>query len=376
MKERIIISGGGTGGHIYPAIAIARAIKEISPDSEILFVGAEGKIEMEKVPAAGFRIIGLPVRGFVRKVSVKNVAIAVKLLRSLYRARDIMRTFKPDLVLGVGGYASGPMMRTAIKMGIPCAIQEQNSFPGMTNRMVAKHTEKIFVAFNNMDRYFPEEKICLTGNPVRQDLTELNASREEAVRHFGLEPHKPVILLLGGSGGAKQMNFSIINKLPMLSQLTDIQLIWQTGKAYHEWAMQSIGDIKPPHICVFPFIERMDMAYRAANVVISRAGAGTIAELCLTSRPAILVPSPNVAGDHQMKNCLDLTSCGAALLIPDDEAPERLLSEAVALARDTSRQNALAQEIGKMARPDAANHIARELLELISIKKQSKEQAP
>ncbi|MFO7790910.1 MAG: undecaprenyldiphospho-muramoylpentapeptide beta-N-acetylglucosaminyltransferase [Bacteroidota bacterium] len=363
MKHKIIISGGGTGGHIYPAISIANAIREINPDTEILFVGAEGRMEMEKVPAAGYDIIGLPVIGLQRKLSYKLFTFASKLIRSLVKSGKIIKSFSPDVVVGVGGYASGPLLRKATKKGIPCLIQEQNSFPGITNKMLAKSVQKICVAYHGMDKWFPKDKIVFTGNPVRQDITKIKPKAKEAVDYFGLVADKPVVLAVGGSQGARTINRALAKDCEKF-QAAGIQLLWQTGKYGVQLAKEAITPgIK--NVKSFEFIYKMDYAFSVADVVISRAGAGTISELCLVQKPSVLVPSPNVAEDHQYKNALALAEKNAAELVKDDEAEEILADVAIALVKDDNKQHVFAENIKQFAKPQAANQIANEVLKLI-----------
>lgn len=368
MKEelRIIISGGGTGGHIFPAVSIANAIKELYPDAKILFVGAEGRMEMQRVPDAGYEIIGLPVAGFDRKRLWKNFAVLVKLARSQWKARSIIKKFRPQVAVGVGGYASGPTLKMAGMMGVPTLIQEQNSYAGVTNKLLAKKAQKICVAYDGMEKFFPAEKILLTGNPVRQNLLETSQSREEAIRTFGLDPEKKTILILGGSLGARTINNTLIAGLQTLKETTDVQFIWQTGKFYHQQVTEAIrasGTI--PNLYVTDFIKEMATAYAAADLVISRAGAGSISEFCLLGKPVILVPSPNVAEDHQTKNALALVNKGAARYVKDAEAETKLLAVAMETIADAEKLKDLSHEITKLALPDSANVIAKEVVKLI-----------
>ncbi len=361
MAIKVIISGGGTGGHIFPAISIANAIRALKPDADILFVGAEGKMEMEKVPAAGYRIEGLPVAGFQRKLTFKNVTFFYKLVASLLKARKIIRQFKPDVVVGVGGYASGPLLRQATSAGIPSLIQEQNSFPGVTNRILSGKVDKICVAYAGMERFFPASKIVFTGNPVRQDLLK-PVDREEAARFFGLEASKPVILVIGGSLGARSINNGIAEALGDLKP--DVQLIWQTGKLYHAEMLERVKALALPNLRVFDFIQRMDLAFGLADVVISRAGASSISELAVLGKAAIFVPSPNVSEDHQTKNAQAMVGEGAALMVLDAQA-NSLIGVAQDLLQEGGKASLLAQRIRDFARPDAARDIALEVLQLI-----------
>ena len=375
-KPRIIISGGGTGGHIFPAVSIANAIKELRPDAEILFVGAEGRMEMQRVPDAGYKIIGLPVAGFDRKHLWKNFAVLVKLARSQWKARNIIKQFRPQVAVGVGGYASGPTLKTAGMMGVPTLIQEQNSYAGVTNKLLAKKACKICVAYEGMEKFFPAEKIIMTGNPVRQNLLGQSISREEAVRYLDLDPAKKTILILGGSLGARTINQTLTAGLDIIRKNPDIQFIWQTGKIYIEQVRDAIttttGEaVHHPHISALPnlyvtdFIKDMANAYAAADLVISRAGAGSISEFCLLHKPVILVPSPNVAEDHQTKNALALVDKDAAIYVKDAEAKEKLLSVALETVKDNEKLKALSNNIAKLALPDSATVIAKEVLKLI-----------
>ena len=375
-KPRIIISGGGTGGHIFPAVSIANAIKELRPDAEILFVGAEGRMEMQRVPDAGYKIIGLPVAGFDRKHLWKNFAVLVQLARSQWKARNIIKQFRPQVAVGVGGYASGPTLKTAGMMGVPTLIQEQNSYAGVTNKLLAKKACKICVAYEGMEKFFPAEKIIMTGNPVRQNLLGHSISREEAVRYLDLDPAKKTILILGGSLGARTINQTLTAGLDIIRKNPDIQFIWQTGKIYIEQVRDAIttttGEaVHHPHISALPnlyvtdFIKDMANAYAAADLVISRAGAGSISEFCLLHKPVILVPSPNVAEDHQTKNALALVDKDAAIYVKDAEAKEKLLSVALETVKDNEKLKALSNNIAKLALPDSATVIAKEVLKLI-----------
>ena len=375
-KPRIIISGGGTGGHIFPAVSIANAIKELCPDAEILFVGAEGRMEMQRVPDAGYKIIGLPVAGFDRKHLWKNFAVLVKLARSQWKARNIIKQFRPQVAVGVGGYASGPTLKTAGMMGVPTLIQEQNSYAGVTNKLLAKKACKICVAYEGMEKFFPAEKIIMTGNPVRQNLLGHSISREEAVRYFDLDPAKKTILILGGSLGARTINQTLTAGLDIIRKNPDIQFIWQTGKIYIEQVRDAIttttGEaVHHPHISALPnlyvtdFIKDMANAYAAADLVISRAGAGSISEFCLLHKPVILVPSPNVAEDHQTKNALALVDKDAAIYVKDAKAKEKLLAVALETVKDNEKLKALSNNIAKLALPDSATVIAKEVLKLI-----------
>lgn len=362
---KVIVSGGGTGGHIFPAIAIAGALREIDPTVELLFVGAEGKMEMEKVPAAGYDIVGLPVAGFHRQLNLRNIGrnllFPFKLLSSLVKAGRVLADFKPDICVGVGGYASGPVLYRAARKGIPCLIQEQNSFPGVTNKMLAGRAAKICVAYPNMERFFPKEKIVLTGNPVRQSLTAA-VTRSEAAQEFHLDAARPVVLVIGGSLGARSINEGIMASLHDLP--TSAQLLWQTGGLYFEELSRRFAQQPRPGVVVVDFIKRMDLAYALADVVISRAGAGSISELALLGKAAILVPSPNVSEDHQTKNARALATQKAAILVPDNEA-DQLLKVCARTLADQRTLAELRDNIVSFARPNAAADIARELITLV-----------
>lgn len=365
MGLRLIVSGGGTGGHIFPAISIAQAVKVADPDAEILFVGAEGRMEMEKVPAAGFKIVGLPVVGIQRKLTLKNLTVPIKFYRSLRIARKIIREFKPNVVVGVGGYASGPTLYAASRMGIPTLIQEQNSFAGITNRMLAKKARKICVAYEGMEKFFPKQKILLTGNPVRADLNreKVDELKGEAIPFFNLDSAKPTILVLGGSLGAKTVNRSIERSLDMLIH-SEVQVIWQTGKSYFFDAKRVLSSYNLPNVKAYDFIYRMDLAFAAADLVVSRAGAGTISELCLVGKPCILIPSPNVAEDHQTKNAMSLVSRNAAVMVADDDSAKLLMPRAIELVRDSNRLAELKKNIFALALPNSAATIAQEVINL------------
>ena len=364
---KIIVSGGGTGGHIFPAIAIANAIKALRPDAEFLFVGAKGKMEMEKVPAAGYKIEGLWISGFQRKITISNLAFPIKLIRSLLQARKILRKFKPTAVIGTGGFASGPMLQAAARKGVVTVIQEQNSYPGITNKILSKNVDRICVAYSGMEKYFPKEKILLTGNPVRQDILSSDGKRARGLETFGLSADKKIILVIGGSLGARTINESIITCLEAFEK-NNIQLLWQTGKGFHETAKNAVIKFEGKGIKAFDFIQKMDYAYSVADVVISRAGASSISELCLVKKPCILIPSPNVAEDHQTKNAMALVTHNAAILIKDTEAREKLCKETLALINDVERCNKLSENIGRLAFKDSANVIANEVLNLINRK--------
>jgi UDP-N-acetylglucosamine--N-acetylmuramyl-(pentapeptide) pyrophosphoryl-undecaprenol N-acetylglucosamine transferase len=366
MKQnpKIIISGGGTGGHIFPAISIANALKTKLPKAEILFVGAEGRMEMERVPAAGYNIVGLPIMGFDRKNLLKNISVIFHLLRSLLKAKKVIQNFKPDIAVGVGGYASGPTLRAANWAKIPTVLQEQNSYAGVTNKLLAKKAARICVAYEGMERFFPKENIVLTGNPVRQDLTLTEDKKNEAYQFFGFSPNKKTLLIVGGSLGARTINQSVINYLKELSEST-IQVIWQTGKFYIENANKATEPFISPNLVVTDFVSRMDLAYAIADLVISRAGASSISELCLLKKPVILVPSPNVSEDHQTHNALALASNDAALMITDADARKQLIPVALDLINNEEKLNDLAINIEKLAQKDSANRIADEIIKLI-----------
>ena len=360
---RVIISGGGTGGHIFPAVSIANAVKAMRPDANILFVGALGRMEMQRVPAAGYEIKGLPICGFDRKNLLKNVKVLYKIWKSQRMAKKIIKDFRPQVAVGVGGYASGPTLNKAAAMGIPCLIQEQNSYAGVTNKLLAKKAEKICVAYEGMERFFPAEKIILTGNPVRQALLDTTITREDAVRSFGLDPEKKTILLVGGSLGARTINESMLRHLDLIKD-SGLQFIWQTGKYYSAEIAERLKGQDLPNLKVTDFITDMGSAYRAADLVISRAGASSISEFCLIGKPVILVPSPNVAEDHQTKNALALSTRDAAIYIKDAEAPEILLQTAIDTVNDDAKLKSLSENVLKLALPDSANIIAKEVINL------------
>lgn len=361
---RIIISGGGTGGHIFPAISIANAIKAKHPDAQILFVGALGRMEMQRVPAAGYEIKGLPICGFDRKHLLKNIVVLFKIWKSQHMAKKIIKDFKPMAAVGVGGYASGPTLNQCAAMGIPCLIQEQNSYAGVTNKLLAKKASKICVAYEGMDRFFPADKIIMTGNPVRQNVLQTDITKEEARKAFGLEPDKKTILVVGGSLGARTVNESIINHLDIVEN-ADVQIIWQTGKYYNKAIMDTLAQHKPiKNLKVMDFISDMGAAYRAADLVISRAGASSISEFCLIGKPVILVPSPNVAEDHQTKNALALVNKDAALYVKDIEAPDTLLNTALKTVNDEAKLASLSENIKKLGLKNSADVIADEVIKL------------
>lgn len=364
---KIIISGGGTGGHIFPAIAIANALKSISPQCEILFVGAIGRMEMEKVPAAGYKIVGLNISGIQRGSILKNLGLPFKVIASVRSAMKLIADFKPDAVVGVGGYASGPLLYAASLKKIPYLIQEQNSYAGITNKFLGKNASKICVAFDGMEQFFPAEKILKTGNPVRKDVVDIKGKHHAGAELLKLDPLKKTILVTGGSLGAGTLNKSIEKHLPeIIAQ--DVQVVWQTGKYYYNSIMERLGAAYHPNVCVLAFLNKMDLAYAAADVIISRAGAGTIAELCLIAKPVILVPSPNVAEDHQTKNAMALVKNDAAILIKDSAAEDTLVVEALKLLKNKERCETLSQNIGNMALAEADVIIAEEVLKLVKAK--------
>lgn len=361
---RIIISGGGTGGHIFPAISIANAIKQLEPTANILFVGALGRMEMQRVPDAGYDIKGLPVCGFDRKHLWKNIKVLYKLWQSRRLAKAIIKEFKPNAAVGVGGYASGPTLNQCASLGVPYLIQEQNSYAGVTNKLLAKRASKICVAYEGMDRFFPSDKIILTGNPVRQNILQNNISKSDARKAFRLDPEKKTILIIGGSLGARTINESILQHLSDIRN-SDVQFIWQTGKVYKEAIAKRLEDEEPlANLHVTDFISDMASAYAAADMVISRAGASSISEFCLLGMPVILVPSPNVAEDHQTKNALALVNKQAAVYVKDAEAPEKLINTALSIINDESKLNELHQNILGMALKNSAERIAEEVLKI------------
>ena len=384
MKEaiRVIISGGGTGGHIFPAVSIANAIRELLPDAQILFVGAEGRMEMQRVPQAGYEIKGLPIRGFFRPLwKPQNIGVAIDYLKSKRMAKQILREFKPQVVVGVGGYASSAALGAANSMGIPTLIQEQNSFAGLANKQLAAKAQKICVAYEGMERFFPKEKIMMTGNPVRQVLLNNTMSRENAIKTFGLDPTKKTVLLVGGSLGARTINESVLQHLDLIAD-SGLQFIWQTGKYYSEEIARRLneeplksqisnlrsalplGSSKKSQIIITDFISDMAAAYKAADLVISRAGAGSISEFCLLGKPVILIPSPNVAEDHQTKNAMALVDRNAALYVKDADAPTTLIQKAIETVKDDARLASLHENILKLALPDSAKIIAKEVINL------------
>ena len=360
---RVIVSGGGTGGHIFPALSIANAVKAKCPDAQILFVGAENRMEMQRVPAAGYEIIGLPVSGFDRKNLFRNVAVLWRLMKSRRKARRIIRDFHPHVAVGVGGYASGPTLKEAANMGIPTLLQEQNSYAGVTNKLLAKQASCICVAYEGMERFFPKEKIKLTGNPVRQNLLEAAITHDEAVAAFGLDSRKKTVLVVGGSLGARTLNESMLGAWEAL-RVSDAQFIWQTGKYYYESVTRQLKGRELENVHVCDFISSMDAAYAAADLVISRAGAGSISEFCLLGKAVILVPSPNVAEDHQTKNALALVNKDAALYVKDADAPGQLVDLALTTVHDEARLAALRTHILTLAFHNSAEVIADEVIAL------------
>lgn len=361
--KRIIISGGGTGGHIFPAVAIANALKKLDPNTEILFVGALGRMEMEKVPAAGYRIIGLDIQGIQRDSIVKNLQFPVKLINSVRKSIQIIKDFKPDAAVGVGGYASGPLLYAASIKGIPYLIQEQNSYAGITNKWLGKKASTICVAYDGMEQFFPASKIIKTGNPIRRESVQIAGKQMQALELLKLSAFKKTILVTGGSLGARTLNNSVMAGLDKIIA-ADVQLIWQTGKFYYKSIIEKLGEDYHPNIRIMEFVNRMDLAYAAADVIISRAGAGTIAELCVVKKPVILVPSPNVAEDHQTKNALALLKDNAAVFVPDRDAEAKLIDKALELLKDKDKQKALSINIGKLAQPDADEVIAKEVMKI------------
>ncbi len=364
-EMKVIISGGGTGGHVFPAIAIAHAIRKSRPDAKILFVGAEGRMEMEKVPAAGYKIIGLKISGFRRSLSLKNLAFPFRVLAAMRKAGKIIRDFSPDVVVGVGGYASGPLVKVATRKRIPAVLQEQNSYPGITNKLLAARASRICVAYDGMEKYFPKEKILLTGNPVRQDIMNLSGKRERALEVFGFSADRPVVLVVGGSLGARTINESIHQGLARLSE-AGVQLLWQTGKLYGPVAREAVSAYSSKGMVATEFITQMDLAYAVADLVVSRAGAISISELCLVRKPAILIPSPNVAEDHQTRNALALVNYQAALMVRDQNAREQLTTQILDLLADQDLCARLQTNIASLGRPDAADKIASVVTGLVN----------
>ena len=365
QKLNVLVSGGGTGGHIFPALSIANELRRRHPDSNILFVGAEGRMEMEKVPAAGYNIVGLPVRGFDRKNLLRNFKVVARLFKSMKLARKILKDFQPAIAIGVGGYASGPMLKEAQKQGVPTLLQEQNSYAGVTNKLLAAKADCICVAYEGMERFFPKEKIVLTGNPVRRNLLECGATPEQARQAMGVDPNKKTILIIGGSLGARTINNAIIEGLKKIGTADGVQVIWQTGKLYDQQCREALGASGVTNVIQMPFISNMDMAYRAADLVVSRAGASSISELQLLGKAAILVPSPNVAEDHQTKNALALVNRDAAMMVSDADAMTNLVDTMLTTVVDSARIESLGTNVSKMALRDAAEHIADEVEKII-----------
>ena len=362
--ERVIISGGGSGGHIFPAVAIADEIKKRSPQVDILFVGANGKMEMEKVPAAGYKIIGLDIVGFQRKFTFKNFLLPFKIIQSLIKAKNILKEFKPQVVIGVGGYASGPTLKAAQSLNIPTLVQEQNSFPGKTNKLLAHKVKTICTAYEGLDKYFPKEKIVLTGNPVRSSVVaDLEQKKNDGYAFYKLDPSKKTILIIGGSLGARTLNESAINHLSKFENQS-IQLLWQCGKFYYNTLKDQLKNL-PENVKMVEFIERMDYAYAISDTIISRAGAISVSELSLVHKPTILVPSPNVAEDHQTKNAMALVKQNAALIIKDNDAKEQLIPAAISLLDDSKKQQELVQAIQLLGKPMATETIVTEIEKLI-----------
>ena len=365
QQLNVLVSGGGTGGHIFPALSIANEVRRRHPEARILFVGAEGRMEMEKVPAAGYNIIGLPVSGFDRKHLLRNVKVVARLFKSMSLAKKILKDFKPDIAIGVGGYASGPMLKEAQKQGIPTLLQEQNSYAGVTNKLLAAKADCICVAYEGMERFFPKEKIILTGNPVRRNLLECGATAEQARQAMGVDPVKKTILIIGGSLGARTINNAMIDGLKEIGEKHDVQVIWQTGKLYDTQCREALNASGVKNVVQMPFISNMDMAYRAADLVVSRAGASSISELQLLGKAAILVPSPNVAEDHQTKNAQALSSRGAAIMVADADAGTTLVRTMIDTVDDTAMTTSLADNVAKMALRDAAERIVDEVERII-----------
>lgn len=364
--ERAIISGGGTGGHIFPAIAIADELKRRNPDVEILFVGAVGKMEMTKVPEAGYKIEGLEIVGLKRKLALSNFALPFKIIKSLLKARKIVKSFNPQVVVGVGGYASGPTLKAATMLKYPSIVQEQNSFPGKTNKILSKSVTKICVAYDGLERFFPKEKIVITGNPTRKEMVEIEGKEKEGFEFYGFDSERPVILIIGGSLGARTLNESVVDYLDELA-FDNVQVLWQCGKLYHEQLLEKLSGKEMGAVKMVQFIERMDLAYAIADVVISRAGAISVSELCLVKKPTILVPSPNVSEDHQTKNAMALVEKNAAILVKDVDAKAELLVEAIRLIGDAQQKAELIKNIETLGRPNATSEIVN-VLEGIVIK--------
>lgn len=367
QRFNVLVSGGGTGGHIFPALSIANEVRRRYPEANILFVGAEGRMEMEKVPAAGYEIIGLPVSGFDRRHLLRNFRVVARLLKSMNLAKKILKDFKPDIAIGVGGYASGPMLKEAQRQGIPTLLQEQNSYAGVTNKLLAAKADCICVAYEGMERFFPQDKIVLTGNPVRRNLLECAATPEQARQAMGVNPDKLTILIIGGSLGARTINDAIIGGLGTIGQQArEVQVIWQSGKLYDEKCREALSAAGVDNVVQMPFISNMDMAYRAADLVVSRAGASSISELQLLGKPAILVPSPNVAEDHQRKNALALVNRDAAIMVTDADAGSQLVDTMLATVTDAAKLSSLGDNVAQMALRDAAEHIVDQVEKIIN----------
>ena len=362
-KLKIIISGGGTGGHIFPALSIAGEIKDRMPETEILFVGALGKMEMQRVPAAGYKIVGLPVIGMPRKISLNMIIFILKLFKSMRKAGKVIKTFRPDIVVGVGGFASGPVLKMAEKKNIPTVLQEQNSYAGVTNKLLARKVKKICVAYSGMEKYFPKEKLVLTGNPVRKQLLD-NIDKKEALKNYGLDEEKPVLLILGGSQGARTINESVMAHLDKIDN-EGVQIIWQTGSFYYKEMMHRLEGKCPKLLKPYEFFTHMELAYKTADLVISRSGAGTISELCLLGKSSILVPSPNVAENHQTKNAMALAEKHASIMVKDSEAIGILIPEALKLIKDREKLKIMSENSKKLAKPYAAAEIVDVILETI-----------
>ena len=363
--KKVIISGGGTGGHIFPALSIANALKRLDKDIEILFVGAEGKMEMEKVPEAGYKIVGLPVRGLQRKLTLSNLKVLWNLWRSLMKAKRVVQEFNPDVVVGVGGYASGPIGKVAANAGIPLVLQEQNSYAGVTNKLLAKKAAKICVAYEGMERFFPKEKIIFTGNPVRKDLLNAANERAEGIAFYGLDANKKTVLITGGSLGAGSINKAMVRWLEKIAGWKNVQVIWQCGSYYHKELEEQLKGRMPENVKFMPFLKRMDLAYACADLVVARAGAGTISELCLLGKAVVLVPSPNVAEDHQTKNAMALVNKQAAVMVKDSEVVERLGEVMEHLLQDDGERKSLSEHILTLAMKDSDEVIAREILKIM-----------
>lgn len=369
MKRKVIVSGGGTGGHIFPALSIANALKRLDPDVEILFVGAEGKMEMEKVPEAGYKIEGLPVRGLQRKLTFQNIKVLVNLWRSLIKAKRIIKTFQPDAVVGVGGYASGPIGRVATKRGVPLVLQEQNSYAGVTNKILGKRAAKICVAYDGMERFFAKDKIVFTGNPVRKNLLSARGERLGGLDFYDLDYKKKTILVTGGSLGAGTINKAVVRHLDEIARWKDVQVIWQCGSFYYDKLRKQLGGNLPDNVKLVAFLKRMDLAYACADVVVARAGAGTISELCLLEKAVILIPSPNVAEDHQTKNAMALVNKQAAIMLKDADAEEKFAKVVGGLINDDEKRRDLSQHIKELAVEDSDEKIANEVLRVINATK-------